>query len=250
VLGGGQKDPARQDQMLELFERYFDQLLVHGDPALIAFEQTFRHRPRIGARLHYTGYVVDRRPDPSSAGGPGRDEVIVSVGGGAVGRQLLETAMRARPLSRLARQRWRLLAGSSVSEADLAGLLQLAGAAPDGGVTVERNRPDFARLLENCRLSVSQGGYNTIMEVLQSGARSVVVPFSGGSETEQALRARLLAARGWIDIVEESQLSPATLAEAVDRAAQRAPISRDALCLDGAHRSAELLAGWAGEVLW
>lgn len=250
VLGGGQKDPARQDQMLELFERYFDHLLVHGDPALIPFERTFRHRSRIGSRLHYTGYVVDRRPQRSPAGGPGRDEVIVSVGGGAVGRQLLETAMRARPLSRLAGHRWRLLAGSNVSEADLAALLQLAGAAQDGGVTVERNRPDFAQLLEHCRLSVSQGGYNTIMEVLQSGARPVVVPFSGAGETEQALRARLLEERGWVDIVDESQLNPDTLAAAVDRAALRPPIERAALCLDGAQRSAELLAGWAARVPW
>ena len=33
--------------MLELFERYFDHLLVHGDPALVPFDRTFVHAPRI-----------------------------------------------------------------------------------------------------------------------------------------------------------------------------------------------------------
>ena len=249
VLGGGQKDPTRQDKMLELFELYFDHLLVHGDPALIRFDQTFRHTARIAGKLHYTGYVVDRAP-VSGGVRVGTDEVIVSVGGGAVGRQLLETAMLARPISTLANHRWRLLAGAHVSDADLAELSALAGAAGDGGVSVERNRRDFSQLLANCRLSVSQGGYNTVMETLRAGARSVLVPFAGGAEIEQTLRARLLAERGWIDMVEEPELTPQTLAEAIDRAARRGPATSGTVNLDGAQNSAALLGQWTSELLW
>ena len=106
MLGGGQKDPRRQDRMLEIFEHYFDHLLVHGDPALIPFGETFSHAARIGGKLHYSGYVVDHRPLAPGGEQLGRDEVLVSVGGGAVGLQLLETAIRARPLCALARHRW------------------------------------------------------------------------------------------------------------------------------------------------
>ena len=112
---------------------------------------------------------------------------------------------------------------------------------------VERNRPDFSQLLANCRLSISQAGYNTLMETLQAGAPAVIVPFAGGSETEQTMRARLLAQRGWIDMVEESALSPRSLADAVDRAARRTRHGSAALRLDGAAKSAAMVAGWAQE---
>jgi len=154
VLGGGQTDPARQDQMLESFERYFDHVMVHGDPSLIGFDRTFRHAGRLGERLHYTGYVVEPASAVPDAGLAGKDEVIVSVGGGAVGRTLLETALQARPLSTLRAHRWRLLAGVHAGAADLARLRDLAGG--EDGVVVERYRRDFAQMLSRCRLSTTR----------------------------------------------------------------------------------------------
>ncbi|MBC7706065.1 MAG: glycosyl transferase [Rhodoferax sp.] len=251
VLGGGQKDPARQDRMLELFEAYFDQLLVHGDPSLISFDQTFTQAARISAKLHYTGYVVDRAPPADHRSSAGRGEVIVSVGGGAVGRMLLETAILARQLSSLAAHHWRLLVGSHVPDAELADIAAFAQATDStGGITVERNRSDFPVLLANCCLSVSQGGYNTVMDILRAGARAVVVPFAGGAEVEQTLRARLLAERGWIDMVKEAQLTPHSLAAVIDRAVQRAPPAASTVLLDGAENSADLLAQWTSELAW
>ena len=255
ILGGGQNDPSRQHQMLALFERYFDHVLVHGEQALIPFEQTFVHAARLGAKLHYTGYVVDRALHVEAVDArekAGTDEVIVSVGGGAVGRRLLETAMLARPLSGLARHRWRLLAGANVAPQDMRELMACARAADGGtgGIVVERNRADFLQLLANCRLSISQGGYNTIMETLLAGARAVVVPFAGGAEIEQTLRARCLAERGWIDMVEEIDLTPRALADAIDRAARRAPAANGAVSLEGARNSAALLAQWTSELAW
>lgn len=251
VLGGGQKDPAHQYKMLELFESYFDYLLVHGDPSLIPFDRTFVHAARIAGKLHYTGYVVDRARSANIGSNAGRDEVIVSVGGGAVGRPLLEAAILARPLSALARHRWRLLAGSNIADAELADLNALASAADSGGrLTVERNRDDFSGLLENCCLSVSQGGYNTIMDILRAGARAVVVPFAGGAEIEQSLRARLLAERGWIEMVEEAQLGPRTLADAINRAAQGVPAKTGSVDLNGAENGAAMLAQWTSGLPW
>ncbi len=251
VLGGGQRDPARQDEMLEHFERYFDHLLVHGDPRFIAFDRTFRHAARLGERLHYTGFIVDSAP-PAGRGEEraGIDEVLVSAGGGAVGKRFLETAIRARPLTILAERTWRVLGGVNIVRQDFEDLGRLARAAGEGRVVVERSRPDFATLLQNSFLSVSQAGYNTLMEVLDSGARAVVVPFAGGTETEQTLRARSLAASGRIEMVEEDALAPETLANAVDRAAIRSRPERGGVPLDGAPRSAELIAEWTAGLAW
>ena len=248
VLGGSGKDPSRQEAQLAVFNRYFDHLLVHGDPGLIAFGHTFKPAAKLGARLHYTGYVVDVAgmgdAVPAAATDAGGDEVVVSAGGGAVGARLMETALRARPLTRLASHTWRLLTGVNVATTDFAALQSLATQIGDGRVIVERSRTDFTRLLSRCALSISQGGYNTMMETLQAGARSVVVPFAAGAETEQTLRAQLLAQRGLLELVDEANLSPATLAAAVDRAMGRARPERSPIDLDGANKSAQLLLDW------
>ena len=249
VLGGGQKDPQRQQRMLELFDRYFDHVLVHADPSLVPFERTFAHVPELGARLHYTGYVVDPLPDSgtSATARLGRGEVLVSAGGGAVGQGLLETAIRARGLTRLSGERWRVLAGAGIGAPAFAELGALARELHDDGVVVERNRADFTQLLRRCRVSVSQAGYNTVMETLQAGARAVMVPFAGGSESEQTLRASVLAERGWIDMVPEHALTPASLAQAIDRAADRAATVPGSLRFDGADVSAALVRRWLSQ---
>ena len=243
----GQRNPAKQDEMLSVFERYFDRLLVHGDPRFLPFDRTFRNAHRLGERLHYTGFIVDReRP----AGNAGAGEVIVSAGGGAVGAKLLETAIHARPLTVLAGARWRLLTGANLASAAYGALAALAEQAGQGGIALERWRGDFRTLLKNSSLSVSQGGYNTVMEILDCGARAVVVPFAGGEESEQTLRAHLLAERGRIEVVDEGTLAPATLAAAVDRAARGPAPRREEMNLDGARNSAELLAQWTEGMAW
>ena len=245
----GQRDPARQDEMLVLFERYFDRVLVHGDPRFLAFDRTFRHTGKLGEQLQYTGFVVERA-DPRGHSDAGSGEVIVSAGGGAVGATLLETAIRARTLSSLSARPWRLLTGVNVDAAAFNDLVRLAQEAGPRKVFVERSRSDFRTLLRNCELSVSQGGYNTLMEVLDSGARAVVVPFAGGKETEQTMRAHLLAERGRIEVVTEEALTPAALAAAIDRAAGRPAPGPTDFDLDGASRSATLLMQWVARFEW
>jgi predicted glycosyltransferase len=103
--------------------------------------------------------------------------------------------------------------------ADVADLRQRARQAGDG-VIVEPARRDFTTLLRNCTLSISQGGYNTMIETLAVADRAVIVPYAGGLETEQELRAELLAERGILRMVPEASLSPQALAEAVEGALQ------------------------------
>jgi len=251
VLQDNEDNAARLQKMLEAFEQYFDWALVHGDPAFIPFERTFPHTARIAARIAYTGYVVDRQPpatESAHGGQLGAEEVLVSAGGGAFGASLLETALRARPHTRLVDRVWRVRAGVDPAPARLEKLRTLAGG--DARVIVEPNQPDFRQRLRHCLLSVSQAGYNTLLETLQANARAVMVPYVGRKETEQTLRARLLAERGAIDIVEEAALSPQTLASAIDRAADRPRPARVTIDTNGAARSAELLAQWTAALQW
>ena len=241
-----QHKPKRNDEMLALLDTYFDRVLVHGDPDLVPFERTFPHAARIADKIAYTGYVVDRTGKRGGPGSPGHGEVVVSAGGGAVGLTLLEAAIAARPMTSLRSSQWRVLVGVSVPEADFESLRARAPA----GVIVERARADFPSLVMNCALSISQGGYNTVMEVINAGARAIVVPYAGGIETEQTLRATALEKRGAIHVVDEATLSPAALAAAVEGAMAAPAGNAGGLDSGGAERTAALVKDWAESVPW
>ena len=231
--------PGRDAEMVAAARQYFDDIFIHGDPGLIPFEQTFPRAAEISDLMHYTGYVVEQDKISGASGDQGSGEVIVSSGSGAVGALLLNTAIDARLGSQLADLPWRLLAGYSLDEAAFAALKQRAPA----GVIVERARPDFIDLLKNCVLSISQGGYNTVMEVLATGARGIAVPYAGGQETEQTLRARLLEERGLIHQIPEGELTKDRLIEYISLAMDGpAPAGPGNIDMDGAWKTADLLA--------
>lgn len=235
-----QNKPGRNEEMLALVEKYFDYVMVHGDPELISLDRTFPHTERIEDRIFYTGYVVDHTGVKGGEDAPGASEVIVSSGGGAVGTNLLKTAMRARALSSAKDRVWRMMVGATV-EAEI--FEELTEMAPEG-VIIERARPDFTTLLMNCALSISQGGYNTVMETLHARCRAVIVPYAGGLETEQTLRARLLAQKGVLQIADEDGLTPETLAAKVDIALS-GPSARAEIDVNGAAKTIELLKQWS-----
>lgn len=232
--------PKRLAAIVGILRDYFDAVLVHGDESLVPFGATFGAASEIAGLIAYTGYVA---PDPPAADpiGPGEGEVVVAAGGGAVGGALLRTAIDARPLSELAEAPWRLITGPNLPAAERAAL------KPPAGITVEVLRDDYREVLARAALSVSQAGYNTVMDILVSGARAVLVPFSAGGETEQGLRARLLAERGRVQIVEEAGLSPESLAAAVNRAAGGPPPAASDFALDGARRTARIIAAMTGK---
>jgi predicted glycosyltransferase len=253
--------PEKTAWMVDRFTRLYDRLYVHGDPRFFRLEDSFPESAAVAERLHYTGYVTEAaeavataRAETGETGpgdtGPsdtGSGEVIVSAGGGAVGAALLRCALAARPLSPLATAPWRLLIGPNMPEAEFR---TIAEAAP-AGVTVERARSDFVALLTLARLSISQGGYNTLMEVVASGVPGVVIPFAGGTETEQTQRAGVLAAHGLITVVDEDRLTPSSLAEGIARALATAEARGGRgggddgapFRLDGAEETARHLAG-------
>jgi predicted glycosyltransferase len=253
------KDAARTAEAAALVRRHVAAVLVHGDPRLVRLEESFPAAAEIADRVRYTGYVyeppeeeaspiLDRHSresgnpvvvDPRFRGGDERSgtrcvdeeeaprgEVIVSAGGGAVGGALLRAALEARPLTRYRDHPWRLLAGPNLPAAELA-MLEGRGAA------VERFRGDFSHLLRRCAVSVSQAGYNTVLDLLWARPPCVLVPFAAPGETEQALR----AARLGCPVVAEATLTPSGLAAAIDDALP----PRVEVALDGAQRSVGVL---------
>lgn len=237
-----QQKPAREREMLEWAARFVDAILVHGDPRFARFEDTFLLADELTPPVHYTGFVSGAQGESVAKEDQRRDEVVVSAGGGGVGITLLATALAAQQHSRFRHLTWRVLAGPNIPEAGLDRLRRNAGA----NAIVERSRADFAALLRRAFVSISQAGYNTTMDVMASGARPVVVPFTGNGETEQRARGERLRAFGLAVVVDDRTLSAESLAEAVDDAGTRKAFTRWDFDSDGAARTALLLARMLG----
>ncbi len=233
--------PERDARAIACARTSFDRVLVHGDPRLVPIEASYPAMAAIADKLVYTGYVADAPvpPPPGGSGQAGAGEVIVSVGGGAVGAAVLRYALAARPLCRLAHHPWRLITGPNFPAETFAEELW----PPPPGVVVERWRGDLPVLLARCALSISQAGYNTVMDVLMAGARSVLVPFAEAAESEQTLRAGILERRGRAVVVDPAGLSPQILAAAIDRAMTLIPDPLD-INYSGATTTAKIVAAF------
>ena len=149
----------------------------------------------------------------------------------------MHTALAARARCRAGSLTWRLLIGPNFPDSEAEKLR--AAAMP--GVVIEPSRPDFPQMLTRCAVSISQGGYNTVMDILQARARAVIVPFAAGNESEQTIRAQLLQQKNIIWMVEAVDLSPDRLGRAVDDALAGRPAEMTGIDLSGAEGTARIL---------
>lgn len=231
------RPPARETETIDWLKSYYSGVLVHGDPKFMPFSESFAKANEIDSLIAYTGFV-DTALAPVQLGSTETIDVVISAGGGAAGHALYRCAAEACALSRHDQMRWVILAGAEPSPEFLDELRTLGGAK----LTAEPNRPDFRALLRACRVSVSQAGYNSVVDLLATGAPALVVPFSGeGGESEQPARAQRLQALGRASVLAQDELSPELLATRVD-AFLDGPTEQFALqhC-EGAKRSAQLL---------
>lgn len=201
--------PEKAERTQALIAAHYDGVLVHSDAALMPLEQSWPVTPDLATKLRYTGFVAPPAP-PLHPDALGHAEILVSAGGGDVGDTLFRAAIDAARLD--PRQTFRVLVGGS-NAADRVADLQ-AG-APDNAI-VEPTRADYRQMLNHTRASVSLCGYNTALDVLQTGCPAIFVPFDAGNEVEQGIRARHLARQPQIEMITAATLSPARLLSALD----------------------------------
>jgi predicted glycosyltransferase len=213
---------------------YYDGVLVHGDPAAVPLEASWPVGERLRPRLRYTGYITDGasgdKPQERT------NEIVVSGGGGTAGLPLFEAAVAASHLDADGLS-WRVLVGHGVPDDAFRHLAERAHPR----LVVERARPDFRALLSRAAVSVSQSGYNTVLDLAAAGTPAVLVPFEEAGEREQALRAARLAASGLAVLLPARELSPQTLLRAVDAARSLPVDAAPAIDIAGVARSVALL---------
>lgn len=223
--------PSKAERTDEIVAQYYDGILVHATERIIPLSVSWPVSAELAQCLHYTGFVAPNAPQPHPDA-VGQGEVLVSAGGGSVGQPIFRAAIEA--ARKMTNRRWRLLVGGQDAPARIAELSRLAEGAP---VIIEPVRPDFRQMLPHATASVSMCGYNTALDILQSGTPAVFIPFDDGKEVEQGLRGQSLSQMPAIEVLASGDLSGSSLAGAVDRVLSDGRRETQDLGFDGAQQS-------------
>lgn len=235
------------DQVPALLNAHFDGVVVHGDPRVVRLEDQFPWSASLRIPVHYTGYVQQEAvaSDLPPVRPESRPLVVVSVGGGVNGLALIELVTAAWGQLRH-RPGWTggqmvVFAGALMTAAELA---SAAAACDRHGAQCKAFSHDFAAWLQAADLSISRGGYNTMVALLAARVRGLVFP--GTDVSDQAARVRRLAELGIVNTWPEGGLDPARLAERIISVLGQ-PAPKHDLDLDGARRTVQLLTALVKE---
>lgn len=226
-------------------DQYYDAILLHSDPMVHRFEDNFTQQVTLTCPIYYTGYVVQSEPEVAL---PASDRlllnhpaptIIVSVGGGRLGHDLLESIIQAAPLlAEKIPHRIVMFAGPLMEEAQYDRFLQLSQGLSN--LVLRRFTPNLMAFLQQADLSISLGGYNTTMNLLKTGVRAMIYP--SNKDREQAIRAEKLEGLDLLKVLDPADLKPAYLARLIaDYLATSTPIQQHSLQLNGAQEASAIL---------
>lgn len=224
--------------------QFFDLILIHSDPDFQPLGETFPPVDRLTSEIRYTGYVLPSSSPTTSSPEPEVEvepTIVVSIGGGRVGVELLEATIAAsQQLHQIRPHRLRIFTGPYLPACDWQRLV--AAAAHDDWISVLRFTPNLLEEMRAAALSISMAGYNTCLELLLAGTPSIVYPFTGNNNDEQTLRARKLEAFGVVKALTARELTPASLAMIIrGMIDQPPPRPQPVIDLEGARKTAQFL---------
>jgi predicted glycosyltransferase len=228
--------------------QYFDLLLVHSDPQFHRLEESFSAVADIHCPIHHTGFVAQALPEQTiwteedvADFARMQPMILVSVGGGQLGHDLLEAAIAASPLLKqyLPQQHLQVFTGPFIPPEKFLTLRQSASNSPN--LTLRQFTPNLLAYMQKAALSISLGGYNTTMNILRTGANAMILP--SNKDWEQTVRAEKLQSMGILRLLQPEDLQPEPLVDRVVRALE-APLSAQpfrSFELQGAQKTTALL---------
>ncbi|WNZ43792.1 glycosyltransferase [Leptolyngbya boryana CZ1] len=214
-----------EEKVCKLMNQYFDLLLVHGDPQFQPLEETFSRVEDLSCEVQFTGYVVQSQPETvadCSSLNLGRPLILVSVGGGRFGHELLDCVVEAAPiLKHQIPHQIQMFTGPFMPDWKLLELQSNAATYPN--INVDRYTPNLLSYMRRADLSISMSGYNTTMNVLTTGVRAMLLPFTGNDDQEQRIRAQKLTNLGVVEMIRPEDLEPNRFARKVITYLQQQP---------------------------
>ncbi|MBO9666872.1 MAG: hypothetical protein J7501_08670 [Bdellovibrio sp.] len=198
------KDSKERDRkMAALVQDYYDWVLVHSDERIVRLEETFSLANELTAKMHYTGFVTETPKSEKHT--QRRKEILISMGGGVVGDEMVLAVLKTVP--HFSEYLFRVVPGPYASaelKETLAALSQTAA-----NLRIEKFLHNFEEELSQVALSISLAGYNTMMNILNTKTPAIVYPYM--ANIEQNLRATRMAGEGLMSVIYDSDLDLETL---------------------------------------
>jgi predicted glycosyltransferase len=221
------QDQTRHEaKICQLMNQYFDLLLVHGDPQFMPLETSFSRIQDLHCPVYYTGYVAQQdNSAPLSREALALSPapcIVVSVGGGRFGHELLDGVAQASAiLETQIPHQIRMFTGPFSPEPVFERMQTVA--AQRQNLTVERYTPHLMDYMRHADLSISMAGYNTTMNVLVTGVRSMLLPFTGNDDQEQRMRSERLQELKIVSLIQSDHLNSERFAQQIIDCLQQHP---------------------------
>jgi predicted glycosyltransferase len=165
--------------------------------------------------------------------------IVASVGGGRFGHELLESVAQASALLEdVIPHHIHMFTGPFSPDQVLEQMQAIA--AQRKNLTVERYTPNLLQYMQQADLSISMAGYNTTMNVLTTGVRSMLLPFTGNDDQEQRMRSERLEELGIVNVIQPQELEPERFAQKVLACLQTSPTTM-AFDVQGVEKTARLV---------
>ena len=253
ILVRRENQDAWERRAVQVVNRFYDAVLVHSDELLQPLSATFHAASEICTAVLHTGYVV---ADEEGAHAQemvaaahafvnevlqGEKFVLVSCGSGRLqaGKTLMVAALEsAEALEGRFPCKMVVCAGPLAAPEDYALYERMAHGR--GNLVLVHDLPFLRNLMERAELSVSLGGYNTVMELMKVRAQALVFAAEPNGDSEQCMRVEALAAAGQIRMLEARDLINGRLAGRIEQALCE-PLTVEQRQMDGARTSAQIL---------
>lgn len=187
------KGGFNDQRTVNILNELYDLLLIHGDEKLISVASSFPLATNIKTQIAYTGYVIDRGLINNKIRSK---NILVSVAGGRIGSELLYAVIKAFEVIK-EESEYSLVVFNGAFNEDFEGI-----SIGNRIKFFDFDRNKFLKQLAQSDISISLGGYNSMIESLYAGNKIVIYnrEFLGSNE-EQDIRISTFKNLGLIDVI-------------------------------------------------
>lgn len=199
-------------------EEFYDMVLIYGMREIFDMGIHYHFPQTVSRRFRYCGYVCPPHTTRKQQALPdtvnrdpsvGTKVIVVMAGGGADAYPMMSATLDALPQVCADQNCHCLLITGPFMPPELRlDLQQRAAKLPS---TVLPSVEDTYSYLQRADLIIAMAGYNTTVEILQTGKRAILIPRRGPS-AEQRMRAQLFAGEQWVTMRDPDDINIASFA--------------------------------------
>ncbi len=226
----------RIGEMLEIFNQYYDYVFVQSDPTILRLEDSLSFAANIKDKTIYTGFVTQQ--DIGHGQVTRLKRIIVSMGGGIVGEDLMRSVARVTPF--FPQYEFLFILGPYTNIAFVNELESFKLNTSSSNVHLSMFLANFTKELSQSVLSISLAG-STIIDACYTHTPAIVYPFT----QEQMLRAQRFAEKGAVRMLLREQLEPEIVKHMISEAL-RTPYPDLSINCSGADNAVKALSPFIG----